>query len=68
MEKLPGYNRNLMNGKRPHKKIQRYGRYKTISERLIAEAVGLATYQKRVGQSNKITWVKGTGKNLIKTI
>jgi len=44
------YNRNLMSGKRPNKKICRYGKYKTLSERLIAEAEGLAKYSKRVGQ------------------
>lgn len=48
-----GYNRNLMGGKRPNKKIGRYGKYKTLSERLIAEADGLRKYSERVGQSIK---------------
>lgn len=39
-----------MGGKRPNKKICRYGKYKTLSERLIAEADGLIKYSKRVGQ------------------
>ncbi len=48
MGKIIGYNRNLMGGKRPHKKMHRYGIFKTLSERLIAEAKGLADYHKRV--------------------
>ncbi|HWY34502.1 MAG TPA: hypothetical protein VNX68_07640 [Nitrosopumilaceae archaeon] len=50
MEKIKGYNRNLCNGKRPHKKIQRYGKYKTLGERMMAESKALMEYQKRVGQ------------------
>ncbi len=49
MEKLNGYNRNLIDGKRPHKKIQRFGKFKTLSERLKAESDALFAYQKRVG-------------------
>lgn len=50
MENLKGYNRNLMGGKRPHKKIQRFGKFKTLAERLVAESNALMDYQKRVGQ------------------
>lgn len=50
MEKLVGYNRNLMGGKRPHKKIGRFGKYKTLGERLLAESRALTQYLKRVGQ------------------
>lgn len=50
MEKLKGYNRNLMGGKRRHKKIQRYGQYKTLAERLVAEAKGLQDYLNRVNK------------------
>lgn len=59
MEKIIGYNRNLMGGKRPHKKIQRYGKYKTLSERLVAEAKGLADYQKRAYKIIKLKWIIG---------
>lgn len=50
MKKIPGYNRNLMNGKRPHKKIQKFGHAKTLSERLKLETKALESYSKRVGQ------------------
>lgn len=53
MKKIEGYNRNLTSsGKRPHKKIQRFGKYQTLSERLKAETKALDEYQKRVGQTN----------------
>ena len=50
MIKTKGYNRNLMNGKRPHKKIQRFGKYKTLAERLIAESEALEAYHKRINK------------------
>lgn len=42
------YNRNLMGGKRKNKKIQRYGKCKSLSERLIVESKGLQDYINRV--------------------
>lgn len=48
--KFEDYNRNLMGGKRPHKKFARYGKYNSLGERLQAVDRGLAKYQKRVGQ------------------
>jgi len=50
MIKLKGYNRNLVGGKRPHKKITRFGHCQNLSERLMAESAALVKYQKRVGQ------------------
>jgi len=50
MEKIKGYNRNLITGKRPHRKVQKYGKYKTLGERIKAECYALTAYQKRVGQ------------------
>ena len=51
MEKRKGYNRHIMGrGNRPHKKIQRFGHCKTLTERLIAETEALDKYNKRVGQ------------------
>ncbi len=50
MEKIKGYNRNLVNGKRPHKKIQRFGKFKTLGERMMAEGAALQRYSKRVHQ------------------
>ena len=50
MKKIEGYNRNIMGGKRPHRGIQKYGKYKTLSERAAAEAKALDAYFKRVGQ------------------
>lgn len=44
-----GYNRNLMGGKRPHRKFSKFGNL-TLIERLIAESKALTAYQKRVGQ------------------
>lgn len=51
MDKPKEYNRNLIGGKRPHKGIQRYGKYKTLSERLIAETKGLNDYLQRINQT-----------------
>ena len=48
MEKLKGYNRNLCGGKRPHRKIQKFGMYTTLSERLLAESKALRSYLDRV--------------------
>lgn len=42
------YNRNLIGGKRPHKGISKYGKCKTLTERLIAETNALEEYRKRV--------------------
>ena len=50
MKKIPGYNRNLIDGKRRHKGIQKYGKYQTLSERCMAESKALTDYLKRVGQ------------------
>lgn len=50
MQKKIGYNRNLIGGKRPNKKINRFGKFTTLSDRLIAESEALMAYQKRVGQ------------------
>jgi hypothetical protein len=50
MEKLKGYNRNCAGGRRPHKKIQRFGKYKTLAERMKAESEALEKYRKRVNQ------------------
>lgn len=48
MEKIEGYNRNLRSGKRPHRKIQRFGKYKTLAERYIAECIAYKLYLERV--------------------
>ena len=53
MQKIKGYNRNLMDGKRPHKGIQKYGKFPTLGERIMAESKALTDYQKRVGQYKK---------------
>ncbi len=50
MSNFEGYNRNLMGGKRPHKKFNRFGKFTTLAERLKAEAEALTAYQRRVGQ------------------
>lgn len=52
-ENFKGYNRNLMGGKRPRRKISKFGKYKTLAERLKAESAALTAYQKRVGQLGK---------------
>jgi hypothetical protein len=51
--KTEGYNRNIIGGKRPHKGVQKYGKYKTISDRLIAECKGIEQYKRRI--SNPLT-------------
>lgn len=43
-----------MGGKRPHKKITRFGKYKTLSERMMAETKALNDYEKRVGRYKDI--------------
>jgi len=58
MEKLKGYNRNLVGGKRPHKKIQRLGKFNNLAERVMIETKGLYDYQFRVGQTNKFEYQK----------
>ena len=52
MQKIKGYNRNLVGGKRPHRKISKYGKYwvSSMEERFAAEQKALEDYQKRVGQ------------------
>lgn len=50
MSNFKGYNRNLMGGKRPHRKFSRFGKFNTLAERLMAEGKALEAYQKRVGQ------------------
>lgn len=42
------YNRNLIGGRRPHKKITKYGHYKTLSDRLKAESKALQDYYDRI--------------------
>lgn len=54
MEKFKGFNRNLMGGKRPHRKIQRLGKCNDLAERVLIEAKGLSEYQLRVGQITKL--------------
>lgn len=51
MEKIKGYNRNLIGGKRPHKKITKFGKYTLLSERIAAELKAINDYQIRVGQA-----------------
>ena len=58
MEKLKGYNRNLIGGKRPHKKIQRMGKVTNLAERLMIETKALIDYQYRVGQISKFDYEK----------
>ncbi len=48
MVKIIGYNRNLTGGKRPHKKITKFGHCKNLNERLIAETKALNEYLKRI--------------------
>lgn len=48
MKKKIGYNRNLIGGKRPHKKISKFGKYNTLGERMMAEGLALTKYLKRV--------------------
>jgi hypothetical protein len=50
MKKIIVYNRNLQSGKRPHRKITKFGNYKIFSERVLSESKALTEYQKRVGQ------------------
>jgi len=52
------YNRNLIGGKRPHKKIQRIGKYNKLPERVLIETKGLYDYQYRVGQVSKFDYEK----------
>ena len=42
------FNRNLSGGKRPNKGITKYGKCKTLAERLIAENNALQEYRDRV--------------------
>jgi hypothetical protein len=42
------YNRNLVGGKRPHRKYSKFGKYKTLGDRLVAEYKALANYRNRV--------------------
>ena len=53
MEKIKGYNRNISGGKRPHKKIYKFGKH-TLAERVLYESKGLYEYQYRVGQCTKL--------------
>lgn len=48
MQKIKGYNRNIMGGKRPHKKLPRFGQFATLAERLKAETDALYKYRARV--------------------
>lgn len=52
MNKIKGFNRNLMNGKRPHRGIQRFQNYPkaitNLSERFKLETLWLNQYLKRV--------------------
>lgn len=47
MENIKGYNRNLMGGRRPHRGIQKYGKY-TFAERVKAEIIAYNEYLERV--------------------
>ena len=47
MSHLTTYNRNIFGGKRCNKGITKYGGYKTLSERLIAEIAARETYEER---------------------
>ena len=47
MEQTKEYNRNLVSGKRRNKKIQKFGKFKTLTERLGAESKALTDYQKK---------------------
>jgi len=58
MEKLKGYNRNLIGGKRPHKKIQRMGKVTNLAERVMIETKALSDYQYRVGIISKFDYMK----------
>lgn len=49
----PSYNRNIEGGKRPNKGIQKYGRYKTMSDRLFAELEARWQYELRVKNQKK---------------
>jgi hypothetical protein len=50
MLKIKVYNRNLIGGRRPHKGIQKYGKYQNLSlnDRLIAETIALNQYLARI--------------------
>lgn len=48
MEKIKGFNRNLIGGKRPHKGIQTIGHCKTLAERLELETKRLNDYLNRI--------------------
>lgn len=45
-----GFNRNLVGGRRRNKGITKYGKYRTLADRLKAEVAALDAYHKRVGQ------------------
>lgn len=42
------FNRNLIGGKRRNKGITKYGKYKSLNERFLAEVKGLNEYRNRV--------------------
>ena len=59
---MTGFNRNLTRGgKRRNKGITKYGKYRSLAERLVAEVKALNDYRKRVGQKcgPKITASQG---------
>ena len=50
----PTYNRNIEGGKRPNKGIQKYGKYKRLTDRMWAEIQARIQYSERVkNQINK---------------
>lgn len=44
----PTYNRNINGGRRQNKGIQKYGKFRLLSDRLIAELEARAAYERRV--------------------
>ena len=50
MQKISGYNRNLIGGKRPHKKITKFGKCKSLAERLVTEIKALNDYLTRINK------------------
>ncbi len=53
MEKIKGYNRNIIGGRRPHKGVQKYGKYQTLTERMMAEMTSFEEYVKRTQSPRK---------------
>jgi hypothetical protein len=58
MKHNPNFNRNLVGGKRPNKGITKYGKCKTLTERLLMESQALTDYHKRVEQGKKKKYKK----------